>query len=79
MSIVNGLSLDKLPNCFFDTNDTNFSCNISKNTINGLGFCYWGAEYVSFKGPKANNGSSYENQAFWNFNSKALPVLEIYK
>lgn len=53
--------------------------NISKNTVNGLGFCYWGAEYVSFKGNQANNGSSYENQAFWNFNNKALPVLEVFK
>ncbi len=53
--------------------------NISKLAKNCLGFCYWGAEYVSFKGNQANNGSSYENQAFWNFNNKALPVLEVFK
>lgn len=52
--------------------------NISKLAENCLGFCYWGADYVSFKGPEAKNGSSYENQAFWNFNNKALPVLQVY-
>lgn len=46
---------------------------------NGLGFCYWGSEWVSFKGNTATNGSPYENQAFWDFNNKALPVLNVYK
>jgi arabinogalactan endo-1,4-beta-galactosidase len=52
---------------------------IAENTNNGMGFCYWGAEWVSFKGNTAQNGSSYENQAFWDFNGKALPVMEVYK
>lgn len=52
--------------------------NLTKSTPNALGFCYWGGDYVSFKGNQAKDGSSYENQAFWNFNNKALPVLQIY-
>jgi arabinogalactan endo-1,4-beta-galactosidase len=51
---------------------------ISESTNKGIGFCYWGAEWVSFKGNTATNGSSYENQAFWDFSGKALPVMEVY-
>jgi len=43
-----------------------------------IGFCYWGSEWVSFKGKDATNGSSYENQAFWDFTNSSLPVLEVY-
>ncbi len=53
--------------------------DIVKNNPKGLGFCYWGAEWVSFKGNTATNGSSWENQAFWDFTGKALPALEVYK
>lgn len=52
--------------------------NIIKNNPKGLGYCYWGAEWVSFKGSTATNGSSWENQAFWDFNGKALPVMQAY-
>ena len=45
----------------------------------GLGFAYWGAEWVSFYGDKANNGSSWENQALWDFENKSLPVIEVLK
>jgi arabinogalactan endo-1,4-beta-galactosidase len=45
----------------------------------GIGFCYWGGEWVSYKGNQATNGSSYENQAFWDFSNYALPVLDVYK
>lgn len=51
-----------------------------KNTINqsshGIGFCYWGSEWVAFRGPTASNGSSWENQALWDFNNNSLPILE---
>lgn len=43
-----------------------------------IGFCYWGTEWISNVGEKPYN-SPYENQAFWDFNNKALPVLEVYK
>ncbi len=45
----------------------------------GLGFCYWGAEWISYRGNTATNGSSWENQALWDFSGKALPVLEAYR
>lgn len=45
----------------------------------GIGFCYWGGEWVSFKGNTASNGSSWENQAFWDFENKSLPVLDCFK
>jgi arabinogalactan endo-1,4-beta-galactosidase len=51
---------------------------IDKNDA-GYGLCYWGAEWVAFKGNTATNGSSWENQALWDFNYKALPALDIYK
>ncbi|MGB0163958.1 MAG: glycoside hydrolase family 53 protein [Candidatus Thalassarchaeaceae archaeon] len=40
----------------------------------GLGFCYWGAEMVSWDGPESSNGSSWENQAIFDFDSRLLPV-----
>jgi arabinogalactan endo-1,4-beta-galactosidase len=39
-----------------------------------MGICYWGAEWVSFKGPQSTKGSSWENQAWFDFKGKALPV-----
>lgn len=52
--------------------------NIMKQSSNGLGYCYWGAEWIAFRGPTATNGSSWENQALWDFNSNALPVLSVF-
>ena len=52
---------------------------ISSATDLSIGFAYWGGEWVAFKGTQAINGSSWENQAFYDFNLKALPVLDAYK
>ena len=52
--------------------------HLLKNVPNAIGFCYWGAEWVSYKGNQATNGSTYENQAFWDFKREALPVLDAY-
>jgi len=49
-----------------------------KQTSNGIGFCYWGAEWVAFRGPTATNGSSFENQALWDFNNNALPAMDAF-
>ena len=53
-----------------------------KNTIKqssyGIGFCYWGSEWVAFRGPTATNGSPWENQALWDFNNNALPVMDVF-
>ncbi len=46
---------------------------------NGAGFCYWGAEWVAFKGDQATNGSTWENQALFDFNNKAVPALAAFK
>ncbi len=46
---------------------------------NGIGFCYWGAELIAWKGDQATDGSSWENQALFDFENKALPVLEEFK
>lgn len=52
--------------------------NIHKTSHKYLGFCYWGTEWTSFRGPQATDGSSWENQALWNFDNKVLPVMEIF-
>jgi arabinogalactan endo-1,4-beta-galactosidase len=44
----------------------------------GLGFCYWGAEWTSYKGNMATDGSTWENQAFWDFDGRGLEVLEVF-
>jgi arabinogalactan endo-1,4-beta-galactosidase len=51
---------------------------ITRSVPNCLGFCYWGGEWVSYQGNTATNGSTWENQAFLDFNNKALPILENY-
>ena len=52
--------------------------NTVKNTPNGYGFCYWGSEWTAFRGTASLNGSSWENQALWDFNYKALPALAVF-
>ncbi|HAP58794.1 MAG TPA: arabinogalactan endo-1,4-beta-galactosidase [Cytophagales bacterium] len=42
----------------------------------GRGFCYWGAELVAWRGPEATDGSPWENQALFDFEHRALPVLD---
>jgi arabinogalactan endo-1,4-beta-galactosidase len=48
---------------------------LTKEIKKGIGFCYWGAELISWKGPKSTDASTWENQALFDFNNKALPVL----
>ena len=52
--------------------------NLVRETTNGIGFCYWGSEWVAFRGTESTNGSSWENQALWDFNFNALPVMEAF-
>ena len=52
--------------------------NTVKNTSSGLGFCYWGTEWIAFRGATSTNGSSWENQTLWDFNHKALPAMSIF-
>lgn len=43
----------------------------------GTGLVYWGGELVAYKGPQAQDGSPYENQALFNFNGVALPAIKV--
>lgn len=52
--------------------------DLVKTSKSGIGFAYWGGEWISFKGDQAKNGSTYENQALYDFNNKALPVFEVF-
>lgn len=38
------------------------------------GLCYWGAEWVSTE----EFGSTWENQALFDFNNKAVPAMRIF-
>ncbi|MHC1774583.1 MAG: arabinogalactan endo-beta-1,4-galactanase [Lentimicrobium sp.] len=51
---------------------------ISTATEKSIGFAYWGGEWVAFKGPESANGSPWENMAFYDFENKALPVIEVF-
>jgi len=42
----------------------------------GIGFCYWGGELIAWKGYQSTDGSPWENQALFDFQNRALPVLQ---
>lgn len=52
---------------------------ITKEVNKGIGFCYWGAELIAWKGKQSTDGSNWENQALFDFDNKALPVLYEFK
>lgn len=52
--------------------------SLIKEVSKGIGFCYWGGELIAFKGQQATDGSPWENQALFDFNNKALPVIEAF-
>lgn len=52
--------------------------NTVKLSTNGIGFCYWGSEWIAFRGPTSTNGSSWENQALWDFTNNSLPVMDVF-
>lgn len=43
-----------------------------------LGWCYWGAEWVSFGNAGGWQGSSWENQALWDFDRRVLPAVSAF-
>jgi arabinogalactan endo-1,4-beta-galactosidase len=49
-----------------------------KETQQGFGFCYWGTEWVAFRGNQSTNGSPWENQSLWDFNNRALPAMDAF-
>lgn len=50
---------------------------LGKNS-NNLGFCYWEPDWVAFRGPRATDGSTWENLALFDFNDKALPGMTVF-
>ena len=52
---------------------------LTKEVENGIGFCYWGAELIAWKGNESQDASPWENQALFDFDNKALPVLREFK
>lgn len=40
----------------------------------GIGVGYWGTEWVAYKGDTSTQGSSWENQAWFNFNGAMLEI-----
>lgn len=51
---------------------------ITQEVDNSIGFCYWGAELIAWKGTEATVASPWENQALFDFDNQALPVLEVF-
>jgi len=52
---------------------------LTKELENGIGFCYWGAELTAWKGNQSTDASPWENQALFDFNNKALSVLNEFE
>ncbi len=52
---------------------------LTQEVENGIGFCYWGAELIAWKGTQSTDASPWENQALFDFDNKALPVLREFK
>ena len=52
--------------------------NWSRQSSSCIGFCYWGGEWVAFRGPQAKDGSAWENQTLWDFNNNTLPVISAF-
>lgn len=52
---------------------------ITSEVENGTGFCYWGAELIAWKGERSENASPWENQALFDFQNLALPVISEFK
>ena len=50
-----------------------------KEVENGIGFCYWGAELIAWKGNESQDASPWENQALFDFENQALPALREFK
>ncbi|WP_040757708.1 glycosyl hydrolase 53 family protein [Winogradskyella psychrotolerans] len=45
-----------------------------------IGFCYWAPDWVAFNGNEntSTNGTSWENQCMFDFNLKALSILDVF-
>lgn len=57
----------------------NYIADISQASDHKKGFCYWGAEWVAFDGPQSKNGSTWENQALFDFQNKVVPGMAAFR
>jgi len=51
---------------------------ISTSLPLAFGFCYWGGEWIAYKGPNSTVGSTWENQALFDFEGNGLKVLDVF-
>lgn len=51
---------------------------ITSGLERGMGFCYWGAELIAWKGPESTSGSPWENQALFDFENHAVSALTVF-
>ena len=49
-----------------------------KTSAYGQGFSYWGGEWIAFHGDQATDGSTFENQALYDFSHNALPAMQAF-
>lgn len=49
------------------------------NSQNGIGICYWGGEWITTENIAERSGSPYENQALFDFDHVALPIVKAFK
>lgn len=47
--------------------------------VDGHGVCYWGAAWIAFDGSESTNGSTWENQALFDFSNRVVPAASVYK
>lgn len=52
--------------------------SVCKSANGCIGIGYWGGELVAFDGLTSATGSPWENQAFYDFSNKALPVVTAF-
>ncbi|MEL6841993.1 MAG: glycosyl hydrolase 53 family protein [Bacteroidota bacterium] len=45
----------------------------------GLGVVWWAPDYVAFDGEQSQDGSPWENMTTFDFEHKALPVLDVFR
>jgi len=53
--------------------------NRSKKLSFASGICYWEGTWIAYKGKTATDGSPWENQTWFDFNNKALPIVKAFK
>jgi len=45
----------------------------------GRGFVWWAPDFIAYDGNQSTNGSGFENVCVFDFDSKALPVMDVFR